>query len=216
MATQAISTTTTGTPSPSYYIGRAVNSKNESIGNGIFAGRTYGAGEEILALKRPLLGSLDTQYLHDTCANCFVWTEGVANGTRLYIPPNTSVQKCAGCHRFRYCSKACQKEAWNRGHKHQCKSLRNLVGKEIPKAVLACMELLTRRKHGLISDDEWALIGQLQTHIDDFKQNGLYENIELMAMGASQFSVTQNMFNMDLVAAMYARVLFNAPVLELH
>jgi hypothetical protein len=78
------------------------------------------------------------------------------------------------------------------------------------------MELLTRRKHGLISDDEWALIGQLQTHIDNFKQNGLYENIELMAMGASQFSVTQNMFNMDLVAAMYARVLFNTPVLELH
>jgi hypothetical protein len=86
-----------------------------------------------------------------------------------------------------------------------------LVGKDIPKAVLACMELLTRRKHGLVSDDEWALIGQLQTHIDDFKQNGLYENIELMAMGASQFSLTQNMFNMDLVAAMYARVCWSFP-----
>jgi hypothetical protein len=100
-----MSTTASGKSSPPYYISGAVNSKGESIGNGIFAGRTYSAGEEILALKRPLLGSLDTQYLHDTCANCFVWTEGAANGTRLYIPPGTSVQKCAGCQRFWYCSK---------------------------------------------------------------------------------------------------------------
>jgi hypothetical protein len=100
----------------------------------------------------------------------------------------------------------CQKEAWNRGHKHECKSLRSLTGKELPKAVLACMELLTRRKHGLIRDDEWAMLCELQTHIDDFRQNGAYENIELMAMGASQFSLTQNMFNKDFVAAMYARV----------
>jgi hypothetical protein len=76
----------------------------------------------------------------------------------------------------------------------------------MPKAVLACMELLTRRKNGLISDDEWTLLCQLPTHIDDFKKNKAYENIELMAMGASQFSLTQNMFNKDFVAAMYARV----------
>jgi hypothetical protein len=76
----------------------------------------------------------------------------------------------------------------------------------MPKAVLACMELLTRRKHGLISDDEWTLLCQLPTHIDDFKKNEAYGNIELMAMGASQFSLTQNMFNKDFVAAMYARV----------
>jgi hypothetical protein len=68
------------------------------------------------------------------------------------------------------------------------------------------MELLTRRKHGLISDDEWALLLQLKTHIDDFKQTPAWENIELMAMGASQFSLTQDMFNKDFVAAMYARV----------
>jgi hypothetical protein len=68
------------------------------------------------------------------------------------------------------------------------------------------MEILTRRMHGLISDEEWSLVCQLQTHIDDFKQNGTYGNIELMAMGASQFSLTQNTFDKDFVAAMYARV----------
>jgi hypothetical protein len=73
------------------------------------------------------------------------------------------------------------------------------------------MELLTRRKHGFITDDEWTLLCQLPTHIDDFRKNKAYENIELMAMGASQFSLTQNMFNKDFVAAMYARVCPSIP-----
>jgi hypothetical protein len=91
--------------SPPFYISRSVNSKAENIGNGFFAGRKFGPGEEITTLRRPLVGSLDTQYLHDTCANCYVWTEGASTGTRLYVPEGISVQKCAGCQRFRYCSK---------------------------------------------------------------------------------------------------------------
>lgn len=77
---------------------------------------------------------------------------------------------------------------------------------ELPKAVVACMELLNRRKHGLITDDEWKQLCCLQTHIDDFKKNLSYPDIELMAMGASQFSRTDDMFDKEFVAAMYARV----------
>jgi hypothetical protein len=76
------------------------------------------------------------------------------------------------------------------------------------------MELLTRRKHGLITDDEWTLLCQLPTHIDGFRKNKAYENIELMAMGTSQFSLTQNMFNKDFVAAMYARVCQSVSITE--
>ncbi|KAF2831673.1 SET domain-containing protein [Ophiobolus disseminans] len=201
------------TSAVNFYFSKSTNAKGEAIGNGFFAGCDLGAGAEIVSLKRPLVGSLDTQHLQDVCANCYVWTEGASSGARLYVSEGTKVQKCAGCQRFRYCSKICQKEAWNRGHKHECKSLRSLTGRGLPKAVLACMELLTRRKHGLIPDDEWATLCELQTHIDDFKKNGAYENIELMAMGASQFSLTQNMFNKDFVAAMYARVLTNSMTL---
>lgn len=68
------------------------------------------------------------------------------------------------------------------------------------------MELLTRRSQGLISDNDWNLLCQLQTHIDDFKQGNSYENIELMATGASELSSTQSQFNKDFVAHMYARV----------
>lgn len=107
---------------------------------------------------------------------------------------------------------ACQKEAWNRGHKHECKLIEPYADKEIPKAVLVCMELLVRRKHGLISGDDWETLCRLQSHIDDFKQNDSYGNIELMALGARQFSSTQDMFNRDFVAAMYARVRPHPPL----
>lgn len=76
----------------------------------------------------------------------------------------------------------------------------------MPKAVTACIELLTRRKYGLVSDQQWAMLCQLPTHVDDFKRTDSYGNIELMATGASEFSMTQNTFSKDFVAAMYMRV----------
>ena len=62
----------------------------------------------------------------------------------------------------------------------------------MPKAVLATMELLI----------------QLETHIDDFKKTEQFGGIELMAMGAGQFSGTSGMFDKDFVAGMYGRVSF--------
>ncbi|KAF2270406.1 SET domain-containing protein [Lojkania enalia] len=187
-----------------------VTATGECIGDGLFAGQDYSAGEQITSIERPLIGSIDTQRLKDTCANCYVWTEGSSLGSRLYVKDGTKVQTCAGCKRFRYCSKPCQKEAWNRGHKHECKALKPISDKEIPKAVLAAMELLIRRKHGLIADSDWVLLCRLDTHIDDFKRNGKYGGIELMAMGTSQFSWTQDTFSKDFVAGMYARILTNS------
>lgn len=92
----------------SFYIAKSnicVNSKGESIGHGVFVRRDFNAGEQITVFKRPLVGSLDTERLKDTCANCYIWTEGSSTGTRLYVPEGSTVQKCAGCQRFHYCSK---------------------------------------------------------------------------------------------------------------
>ena len=62
------------------------------------------------------------------------------------------------------------------------------------------------RKHDIIPEQAWNMLLSLPSHIDDFKANGNYGNIELMAMGASQFSFTEDLFDKDFVAAMYARV----------
>lgn len=78
--------------------------------------------------------------------------------------------------------------------------------RELPKAVLACIDLLTMKKHNIVPEEAWNMLLSLPSHVDDFKANGNYGNIELMAMGASQFSFTQELFDRDFVAAMYARV----------
>jgi len=101
-------------PAP-YYISKSnicVNSRGESDGNGVFASRRFGAGEEIASFKRPLVGSLETERLLDTCANCYVWTEGSSTGTRLYVPEGVKVERCAACARFRYCSKVFGAISW--------------------------------------------------------------------------------------------------------
>jgi hypothetical protein len=72
------------------------------------------------------------------------------------------------------------------------------------------MEILVRRKHNLIDDDTWVMLQALETHIDDFMQNGKYPGIELMATGTSEFSATQKTFTKEFVAAMYARILSNS------
>lgn len=87
------------------YISKSADSNGNSIGNGVFASRNFDGGEELVGLRRPIVGSLDSQYLEDTCANCYVWAEGAKTGTRLYVPEDTKVQKCAACKRFAYCSK---------------------------------------------------------------------------------------------------------------
>lgn len=97
--------TGTETSASPFYLAKSTDPAGKSIGNGIFAGLDYGAGEQIAALVRPLLASLDTERLQDTCANCYIWTEGTSTGSRLYVKEGTKVSLCAGCKRFRYCSK---------------------------------------------------------------------------------------------------------------
>jgi hypothetical protein len=95
-------------PSTPMYIARSpicVNSAGERVGDGVFAGQDFGAGEQVVAIPRPMTASLDTLRLEDTCANCYVWTEGVSIGSRLYVKKGTKVSTCAGCQTFRYCSK---------------------------------------------------------------------------------------------------------------
>ena len=77
----------------------------EQAGRGLFSRRDVHGGELIVSLKRPLLASLGIERQKDTCANCYVWTEGAGSGSRLYVQNDVTVQTCAGCKRFRYCSK---------------------------------------------------------------------------------------------------------------
>lgn len=82
--------------------------------------------------------------------------------------------------------------------------------KEFPKAVLGCIELVMRKKNGLIADSSWHWLLKLDSHVDDFKRQGQYGNMELMAMGVRGFSGIGGDMTFDAVAALYARILSNS------
>lgn len=91
-------------------------------------------------------------------------------------------------------------------HKHECKLVQGLLSKEMPKAVQATMEILIRRKHGGIRNDQWQMLCSLDSHLEDFKKAGRYDDIQLMARGAHNFSGTLMNYNIDFVEEMYGRV----------
>ena len=68
------------------------------------------------------------------------------------------------------------------------------------------MEILMRRKHNLMTEEEWRALCGLETHLDDFKKSSNYGEIRLMAMGAHRFSMAQDRFSIDFVEAMFSRV----------
>jgi hypothetical protein len=89
-----------------YYIKDSVIG-GQTAGKGFFSNKDFKAGEAIITIPRPLMASLESERLKDTCANCYIWTEGSSIGSRLYVKQGITVQMCAGCKRFRYCSKVC-------------------------------------------------------------------------------------------------------------
>lgn len=70
----------------------------------------------------------------------------------------------------------------------------------------ATMEILLRRKHGLVDDDHWGFLCEMEHHLEDFKKSGTYERIHWVGQGIRSFSGTLDMFDLQLVEEMYARV----------
>ena len=88
--------------SPNVYAKRAL----DAAGNGLFASKACGAGEEIFRIDRPLISVLDSPHLRDTCSGCYEWVpiNGVGQSGEEK-GPKIILRACQGCRVDRYCSK---------------------------------------------------------------------------------------------------------------
>ena len=76
-------------------------------GSGLFAGRTAEGRLELLGCEPPLVACLTDSAAGSRCAQC--WSEARA------------LRVCGGCRRARFCSAACQRQAWTAaGHRAEC------------------------------------------------------------------------------------------------
>lgn len=152
-------------------------------GRGLFATKSYSAGDALLSLDRPLIAVLDKARVDDTCAWCFAWTElPVPSGAG--INQASMVNWCTGCKKVKYCSKRCQAQAWKAGHKRECKVF---AGQSdlIPNTVAAAMCIVSGISNG---DDRCSDVLRMETHRDDFEKVGgkKLEAMQLMAHTAAK------------------------------
>ncbi|KAK4175265.1 hypothetical protein QBC36DRAFT_355247 [Triangularia setosa] len=82
--------------------------------------------------------------------------EGKKEGTKV----------CMGCRVARFCSKQCQKSAWTRFHREECKVLRKTPRMK-PQNLLA-HRLVWFQQKGYITTEQGAVIERLETHFDEY------------------------------------------------
>ncbi|KAI5240442.1 SET domain-containing protein [Aureobasidium subglaciale] len=148
-------------------------------GNGLFATKDIPAGSTILLKVRPLIGELDLPRLQDSCHNCFMWTQKAARGCATHsASPNKEpgcagcqsdgagigVKACTGCKKVKYCSRVCQKQAWTRGHKNECKLLKDPSLPPLPSSVRGALQLASLMSGTSASEEDKSGIRRLEAH----------------------------------------------------
>ncbi|KAK4677823.1 hypothetical protein QC764_302260 [Podospora pseudoanserina] len=134
-----------------------------STGSGLFIapGEQDGieAGREIYRSK-PLMLAFDGAGDDGWCHFCGGYFEGYFGGEK------GGVRVCSGCGVGRFCSKECQKLAWNRFHKEECKVLKSTPGIK-PQSLLA-HRLVWFQQKGYITTEQGAVIQGLEAHFDEY------------------------------------------------
>ena len=168
-----------------------VHTKLPGRGNGLVAARDISPRSQLLFVRQPLMNALDTARLQDTCYQCL---RGAFDHTGLASTASEKydLKACAGCRTVRFCHRTCQKLAWNRFHKHECKIFSKLHPRVLPSSTRALLRLLLERKHSLISEEEWQQILSMEAHQDDFSKAGStrWQDLCLIAKAVHSYSGT--------------------------
>ena len=161
-------------------------------GNGLVAARNISSPRiQVLFVRRPLMLALEDSRLPDTCYQCLRSASDQVDSIDSIVVA-FDLKACTGCNSVKFCDRTCQKLAWNRYHKHECKVFSKLHPRVLPSSTRAIVRLLLERKHHLLSEEEWQQIFTLEIHQADFlKANGeRWHDMCLMAKAVHTYSGT--------------------------
>src|SRR5258705_346531 len=88
-------------------------------GNGVFAKQDTPARAQVMLVARPLIATLETLQLHETCYTCLRNTGDLAGSPNSERKSN--LKTCSGCKVVKFCDKECQTRAWSQYHQFECK-----------------------------------------------------------------------------------------------
>lgn len=146
-----------------------------NAGSGLFTSAPIPVGVEIFR-SSPIVNVRDPSARH-VCDWCYATTpSGIDSlgamaaeqlGATSIMPPKpTAMLLCSGCKVGRYCSQACQRNAWKTFHKLECKAVLSEAPAMGP-TTLAMYRLLLLKKDGRFTERQWKAIMQLESHFEE-------------------------------------------------
>ncbi|GLG97705.1 Histone-lysine N-methyltransferase SMYD3 [Gryllus bimaculatus] len=115
----------------------------------------------VILTAKPFAFVLKSKLRSDRCNHCF---------------NRAKVLRCSGCQYLYYCSRECQKQAWNE-HKYECNYLRKIAPRTVPDAAhLMARIILKLQRGGDQEKDYYSATGfrkfkDLMSHYSDLKED---------------------------------------------
>lgn len=146
-----------------------IRSSNISKGSGLFVTKDTNAGSEIYR-SEPLMSHIDDgnpsicHYCLETTADPF----GSGNKTANSNGDSEARKACTGCMVARFCSKKCQRAAWTKFHKDECKIL--MENPKIRPEHLLVYRLVFWQQRKFITNTQGKVFEELENHFNEYSK----------------------------------------------
>lgn len=165
-----------------------------SKGRGLFASKAVTAGGTLYTAGELAIAAINTAELPHFCYRCCAGSQpSTEQWYNIGQYRDAELKVCTGCQVARFCGERCQKQAWKKYHKHECKIFAKLRPKVLPEQVRAVMTFLLQRENALLADGLWSKVMSATSHVNDLKAAGgnTWMSLMLMAKAAHEYSQTK-------------------------
>lgn len=165
-----------------------------SKGQGLFACRDIPTRATLYTTNELTIAAINTTELSNFCYSCYAGSQpSTEQWYNFGQYRDAELKVCSGCQVARFCGERCQKQAWKKNHKHECKIFKKLRPKVLPEQVRAILTFLLQHDNGLLADGVWSDITNAMSHMDDLRAAGgdTWMSLMLMAKATHEYSQTK-------------------------
>ena len=165
-----------------------------SKGRGLFAGKDVTPQHTLYTANELVIAAINTAELPNFCYRCYAGSRpSTEQWYNIGQYRDAELKVCTGCQVARFCGERCQKQAWKRYHKHECKIFAKLRPKVLPEQVRAVLAFLLQHDNALLADGHWSEVMNALSHADDLRAAGgdTWMSLMLIAKAAHEYSQTK-------------------------
>ncbi|KAF4636889.1 hypothetical protein G7Y89_g1188 [Cudoniella acicularis] len=150
-----------------------VKERDRTLGNGLAAAKDIAPGDVIVRINDTFLIVVEKAALEQVCSYCLAEAEA------------STLKRCVGCQKVRYCNATCQQADWKLIHKSECSLFRRLP--DVPPTPVRALYQALRRNLPIEQDS--SSISPQEHHFEELKnEKKTRDEILLQARAAVEFS----------------------------